>query len=48
MCIRDRDQKIIALIGVKDLIKEESKEIIEKLKKRKIEVIMLTGDNRCV
>lgn len=40
-----QDQKIIALIGVKDLIKEESKEIIEKLKKRKIEVIMLTGDN---
>ena len=26
-------------------LKEESKEIIEKLKKRKIEVIMLTGDN---
>ena len=40
-----QDQKIIALIGVKDLIKEESKEIIEKLKKRKIEVIILTGDN---
>lgn len=40
-----QDQKIIALIGVKDTIKEESKEIIEKLKKRKIEVIMLTGDN---
>ena len=40
-----KDQKIIALIGVKDTIKEESKEIIEKLKKRKIEVIMLTGDN---
>ena len=40
-----QDKKIIALIGVKDTIKEESKEIIEKLKKRKIEVIMLTGDN---
>ena len=40
-----QDQKIIALIGVKDTIKEESKEIVEKLKKRKIEVIMLTGDN---
>ena len=40
-----QDQKIIALIGVNDTIKEESKEIIEKLKKRKIEVIMLTGDN---
>ena len=40
-----QDQKIIALIGVKDTIKEVSKEIIEKLKKRKIEVIMLTGDN---
>lgn len=40
-----QDQKIIALIGVKDTIKEESKEIIEKMKKRKIEVIMLTGDN---
>ena len=40
-----QDQKIIALIGVKDTIKEESKKIVEKLKKRKIEVIMLTGDN---
>ena len=40
-----KDQKIIALIGVKDTIKEESKKIVEKLKKRKIEVIMLTGDN---
>ena len=40
-----QDQKIIALIGVKDTIKEESKEIVEKLKKRKIEVVMLTGDN---
>ena len=40
-----QNQKIIALIGVKDTIKEESKKIVEKLKKRKIEVIMLTGDN---
>ena len=39
------DQKLIALIGVKDVLKDESKDIVQKLKKRNIKVVMLTGDN---
>lgn len=39
------DKKIIAVLGAKDKVKESSKPIIEKLKKRNIEVIMLTGDS---
>ena len=38
-------QKLIALIGVKDVLKDESKDIVQKLKKRNIKVVMLTGDN---
>ena len=38
-------QKLIALIGVKDVLKAESKDIVQKLKKRNIKVVMLTGDN---
>lgn len=38
-------EKLIALIGVKDVLKDESKDIVQKLKKRNIKVIMLTGDN---
>lgn len=38
-------QKLIALIGVKDVLKVESKDIVQKLKKRNIKVVMLTGDN---
>ncbi len=37
---------IIALIGVNDVIKENSKEIINQLNKEDIETIMLTGDNK--
>ena len=37
--------KIMSLIGVKDVIKEESKKVVEDLKNRNIQVIMLTGDN---
>lgn len=36
---------IIALIGVKDTIKEHAIEVVETLKKQDIEVVMLTGDN---
>ncbi len=38
-------QNLIALIGVKDVLKDESKDIVQKLKKRNIKVVMLTGDN---
>ena len=38
-------QKLIALIGIKDVLKAESKDIVQKLKKRNIKVVMLTGDN---
>lgn len=39
--------KVIGLIGVSDMIKESSMSAIQNLKKMGIEVIMLTGDNRC-
>lgn len=39
------DKKIIGLIGVKDIIKKESKDTIKKLQEMKINVVMLTGDN---
>lgn len=39
------DYKLVSIIELKDKIKKEAKEVIEKLKKQKIEVIMLTGDN---
>ena len=40
-----KNNKTIALIGVKDLIKKEAKETISTLKKLNKEIIMLTGDN---
>ena len=40
-----KELKIIAIIGVNDIVRENVKEIIEKLNKNKIETIMLTGDN---
>ena len=40
-----KEHVLIALIGVKDMIKENAKEVIEKLKKRNIYTVMLTGDN---
>ena len=39
------NNKIVALIGVKDILKENVKEVIKKLKQRKIKLVMLTGDN---
>ena len=39
------NDKVIALLGVSDLIRTEAKEAIENLKKRNLKVIMLTGDN---
>lgn len=39
------DNKIIALIGVKDIVRDNAKEVIKKLKDLNKQVIMLTGDN---
>ena len=39
------NNKIVALIGLKDILKENVKEVIKKLKQRKINLVMLTGDN---
>ena len=40
-----KNSKLIALIGVKDTIRENTKDTIQKLKNKNIEVVMLTGDN---
>jgi Cu+-exporting ATPase len=40
-----KEDKLISLIGVKDIIKENIKDVISKLKKKNINVVMLTGDN---
>jgi P-type Cu+ transporter len=39
------DKKKVGLIALSDTVKEESKEMIDKLHSRNIKVIMLTGDN---
>ena len=39
------NNKIVALIGVKDILKENVKGVIKKLKQRKIKLVLLTGDN---
>lgn len=39
------NKKIIALIGVNDIVKKEAKNVINILHQNKINVIMLTGDN---
>ena len=40
------DGKVVALIGVNDIIRENAKEVIQNLKKNNIDTIMLTGDNQ--
>ena len=40
------ENKIIAIIGVNDIVRENVKSVIEKLNKNGIETIMLTGDNK--
>ena len=40
-----KDNKLIALLGVNDNVKENAKDVISKLKARNINVVMLTGDN---
>ena len=39
------NNEISAIIGVNDIVRENSKEVIDKLNKNKIETVMLTGDN---
>ena len=41
-----QSKEILAIIGVNDIIRENTKEVIKKLNKNKIETIMLTGDNK--
>lgn len=41
-----KENEIIALIGVNDVVKEEARDLIKTLKTRKIQTIMLTGDNQ--
>ena len=36
---------LVALIGVKDILKEDASIAIRKLKEKNIDVVMLTGDN---
>ena len=40
------NNKIIALIGVNDIVRKNVKSVIDKLNKKRIETIMLTGDNK--
>ena len=40
-----KNNKVLALIGLKDIIQKESKELVKKLKEKNIQVVMLTGDN---
>ncbi len=40
-----KNKKVIAIIGINDILRENAKEIISILNKNKIQTIMLTGDN---
>lgn len=41
-----QEEKIIALIGVNDIVRKEAKEVIKNLSVMEIETVMLTGDNK--
>ncbi len=41
-----RNKQLIALIGVNDVIRENAVEVIQKLNRKNIQTIMLTGDNK--
>lgn len=41
-----KNKEIIAIIGVNDILRENTKEVISILNKNKIKTIMLTGDNK--
>lgn len=40
-----QNKKIIALIGVNDIVRENAKEVIKNMNSKNIQTIMLTGDN---
>ena len=40
------EKELLGLIGVKDIIKENAKEVIKNLQEKGIKIIMLTGDNK--
>ena len=40
-----KNKKLISLIGVKDVVRNNIKDVIQKLKNRNIKLVMLTGDN---
>ena len=40
-----KQYKLIALIGVKDIIKDNAEDVVEQLHKQNVNVVMLTGDN---
>ena len=41
-----QNEQIIALIGVNDIVRDSSKKVIAELNNKKINTIMLTGDNK--
>lgn len=41
-----KNKEIIAIIGVNDIVRQNCKEVIDELSKKKIQTIMLTGDNK--
>ena len=43
-----KNKKVIATIGLKDIIKKDVKKLIDSLKEKKIEVMLLTGDNKAI
>ena len=40
------DKKIVAIIAIADTLKKEAVEVIHKLKEKKYELVMITGDNK--
>ncbi len=45
ICYVVKNREVVALIGIKDIIRENSKELVESLESQNIVPIMLTGDN---
>lgn len=41
-----KNERIISIIGVNDVVRENAKEVIKKLHQKNIKTIMLTGDNK--
>ena len=41
-----QEREVVALIGVNDVVRENVRDVIQKLNDHKIETIMLTGDNK--